>query len=152
VKSDVISAGHKTESNGALVEHGHPLRHDSAAQGASTLATAVLGAGYIAADVLRVSISNIEHNLLASDHDRDCAQGCRVRHGRRPRFRPGLLFDRAANPVLPLSSTKKERLGIGLSLCRLLIETRGGRIWLAGRRHTFHPACRARPFPRVVLP
>jgi len=43
---------------------------------------------------------------------------------------PGFPPDLAANPFLPLSSTKKEGLGVGLPLCRSIIEAHGGSIWL----------------------
>lgn len=43
-----------------------------------------------------------------------------------PGFPPRLL----ENAFLPLSSTKAEGLGVGLSLCRSIIEAHGGQIWL----------------------
>jgi two-component system, LuxR family, sensor kinase FixL len=67
---------------------------------------------------------------------------------------PGFPSDRVANAFLPLSSTKKEGLGIGLPLCRSLIEAHGGRIWIdanapgAAIRFTLPvaPSTSAKPF------
>jgi len=48
---------------------------------------------------------------------------------------PGFSLERIEIGFLPLSSSKPYGLGVGLSLCRSIIEAHGGRIWLEPSNH-----------------
>jgi two-component system, LuxR family, sensor kinase FixL len=43
---------------------------------------------------------------------------------------PGFTREHIENGFLPLSSTKPEGLGVGLPICRSIVEAHGGRLWL----------------------
>jgi C4-dicarboxylate-specific signal transduction histidine kinase len=46
---------------------------------------------------------------------------------------PGIPADRVEQLFQPLTTSKKEGLGLGLSVCLAIIEAHGGRIWLHSR-------------------
>lgn len=62
---------------------------------------------------------------------------------------PGFPPQLAVNAFLPLSSSKTEGLGIGLPLCRSIVEAHGGKLWLdhAGKGGAVHFTL---PIERVV--
>jgi two-component system, LuxR family, sensor kinase FixL len=82
-------------------------------------------------NIIRNSIEAIEDsghrkgliNIAAASNDRREVEILVADNG------PGFPSD-FIDPFLPFSSRKKEGLGIGLSLCRSIVEAHGGRLWL----------------------
>ena len=48
---------------------------------------------------------------------------------------PGFSREQIKNGFFPLSSSKAEGLGIGLPLCRSIVEAHGGKLWLDANPH-----------------
>ena len=48
---------------------------------------------------------------------------------------PGFSLERIEMGFLPLSSSKPYGLGVGLSLCKSIVEAHGGRLWLEPCHH-----------------
>jgi two-component system, LuxR family, sensor kinase FixL len=67
--------------------------------------------------------------IEAKPADREYLEVCVVDSG------PGFPRERIENAFLPLSSSKADGLGIGLPLCRSIVEAHGGRLWLAAISH-----------------
>ena len=67
--------------------------------------------------------------IEAKPADREFVEVCVVDSG------PGFPRERIEAGFLPLSSSKADGLGIGLPLCRSIVEAHGGRLWLDAVSH-----------------
>jgi two-component system, LuxR family, sensor kinase FixL len=67
--------------------------------------------------------------IEAKPADREFVEVCVVDSG------PGFSRERIETGFLPLSSSKADGLGVGLPLCRSIVEAHGGRLWLDAISH-----------------
>ncbi|HKN29211.1 MAG TPA: MASE1 domain-containing protein [Roseiarcus sp.] len=67
--------------------------------------------------------------IAAKPADKEFVEVCLVDSG------PGFPRERIENGFLPLYSSKADGLGVGLPLCRSIVEAHGGRLWLDAISH-----------------
>lgn len=122
----------------AIVEQAHRAVADAAAASGVTIHVCIDGAALV--DVDSIQIEQVLVNLLRNAIQATSESSVRkvevsARHSRGyvevqvSDTGHGLTVDRLADLFSPLKSTKSDGLGMGLPICRTIIEAHGGRIW-----------------------